>query len=72
MFVKEENHFSLLARKNGKERVEKEGPGGVRNGKAGKRERCLILRVFFFLFFFFTYRKFSKKWERNEKPLIGG
>ena len=48
MFVKKENHFSLLARKNGKEKVEKEGPGGVRNGKAGERERCLILRVFFF------------------------
>ena len=54
MFVKKENHFSLLARKNGKEKVEKEGPGGVRNGKAEERERCL------------------KKWERNEKPLIGG
>ena len=44
MFVKEENHFSLLARKNGKERVEKEGPGGGEKWKS-RGERVLFEKM---------------------------
>ena len=69
MFVKEENHCSLLARKNGKERVEKEGSGGLRNGKAGERERCLILRIFLF---FLLIGKLVKNGREMKKTLIRG
>ena len=48
--------FFFVGTKEWKRESRKGGPkgGGVRNGKARERERCL------------------KKWERNEKPLIGG
>ena len=45
MFVKEENHFSLLALKNGKERVEKEGPRGGGEKWKRKGERALFEKM---------------------------